>query len=139
MTGIEIRKKKTTTTTKGTTESMKAAHNAKVLTTGIAIASTLGISTGYTINANAQILEKIEAAQTTVSVDPALVANTPVVAPTTPSPATPAGPKNKKVKTTTPTIAVDTPAIVDANPAVTIAPAPLETPPTTAPATSSSK
>lgn len=118
---------------------MKAAHNAKVLTTGIAIASTLGISTGYTINANAQILEKIEAAQTTVPVDSALVANTPIVAPTTPGPATPTGSNNKKVKTTTPPIAADTPAIVDANPAVVIAPIPPEIPPTTAPATSSSK
>lgn len=120
---------------------MKAAHNAKVLTTGIAIASTLGISTGYTINANAQILEEIEAAQTTVPVDPALVANTPVVAPTTPGAATPTASKNKKVKTTTPSIAADTPAIVDvsANPAVAIAPIPPEIPPTTAPATSSSK
>jgi hypothetical protein len=109
---------------------MTAAHNAKILTTGIAIASTLGISTAYTINANAQILEKIESAQTTV---PVLVANTPVVAPTVPGPAT--GPKNKKVKTTTPQ-ATDALAVVDATPVEVVAP---EIPPTTAPATSSSK
>ena len=114
---------------------MTAAHNAKVLTTGIAIASTLGISTAYTINANAQILEKIESAQTTV---PVLVANTPVVAPTVPGPAT--GPKNKKVKTTIPQ-ATDAPVVVDvgANPSVAIAPIQPEIPPTTAPPTSSSK
>ena len=119
---------------------MKPAHNAKVLTTGIAIASTLGISTGYTINANAQILEKIESAQTTVPVDPASVANTPIVAPTAPGPATPTGSKNKKVKTTTPQIATDTPAPVDgsANPVVNIAPLPPAIPTTTAPATSAS-
>ena len=123
---------------------MTAAHNAKVLTTGIAIASTLGISTAYTINANAQILEKIESAQTTV---PVLVANTPVVAPTVPGPAT--GPKNKKVKTTTPEAAVAVPVAVggstdstgvpaNTQPAV-IAPVQPVIPPTTAPATSSSK
>lgn len=120
---------------------MTAAHNAKVLTTGIAIASTLGISTAYTINANAQILEKIEAAQTTVPVNPASVANTPIVAPTTPGPAMSVGAQNKKVKTTTPPVAVDISVAPNGgtNPALAIAPAPPEIPPTTAPATSASK
>jgi len=129
---------------------MTAAHNAKVLTTGIAIASTLGISTAYTINANAKILEKIEAAQTSVLIDPALVASTPAVAPSVPGPATPVSAKNNnKVKKTTPEAAVAVPVAVggstdstgvpaNTQPAV-IAPVQPVIPPTTAPPTSSSK
>jgi len=118
---------------------MTPAHNAKILTTGIAIASTLGISTGYAIRANAQILEKIEAAQIAVLTAPAPVATTEVVPPSIPGAATPVTPK-AKTKTTT---AQQTNGVAAATNTTTIpavsAPVEIVPPPTTAPATSASK
>ena len=106
-----------------TRKNMTPAHNAKILSTGIAIASTLGISTAYAIQANAQILEKIQAAQTTIPTDPALVATTQAIAPTSPSSATPIKGKNKNGTTTTQPIAGIAPVTTDGTTTSTGAPA----------------
>lgn len=106
-----------------TDKKITPAHNAKILSTGIAIASTLGISTAYAIQANAQILEKIQAAQTTVQSDPALVATTEVIAPSIPGAATPVTRKTKSGTTTTQVTVGIAPATTDAATTSTGAPA----------------
>jgi len=70
------------------------ARSARILTTGIALSSTLGLSAAYTLAAQAKALNSNIASSSAVAVDPALVpagsvAQTPAVAPTAPTGAAP--------------------------------------------------
>ena len=70
------------------------ARSARILTTGIALSSTLGLSAAYTLAAQAKALNSNIASSSAVAVDPALVpagsvAQTPAVAPTAPAGAAP--------------------------------------------------
>ena len=70
------------------------ARSARILTTGLALTSTLGLSAAYTLAAQAKALNENSLSTPVVAVDPALVpagsvAQSPAVAPTAPSGAIP--------------------------------------------------
>ena len=67
------------------------AHNAKIITTGIAIAATFGVQTAYAISSNIATAT----AQITQTTTAPVLATDPAVAPTQPAPATPQ--KHKEV------------------------------------------
>jgi hypothetical protein len=84
-----------------TEKSKHPAKGARILSTGIAIASTIGISNIYMINAQAKYLESINSSSTAqVPTVDSTVLN-PVVAPTTPQPAKPLNKKSLNNSTTT--------------------------------------
>lgn len=120
----------------------QVALNAKIMTTGIAVASTVGIYSSYVLAARQPVV--ITTVETVVP-ETTVLANTPAVAPSSPKPA---------VKITQPTQAIDVALSVPAEttvtsavpvataPAVATPVAPIATTPaptTTAPKTSSSK
>jgi hypothetical protein len=79
------------------TKKEPGALGAKIVSTGIAVSATLGISTYFTYSAQAkQIDAMLEQVQTSLAAQ-ALVATTPVVAPTLPAAATPVS-QNKTKK-----------------------------------------
>lgn len=128
-----------------TDKKQSPAYNAKILTTGIAIAATLGVQTAYAISSN---LAKATAQIAQTEVAPNLEPNLVLPAPTQPGPATPVKQKNNtanqavaisatNVDVTAP-VEVTAPA-VDPAPPVVVTPAPVAPVPTTAPATSASK
>ena len=137
------------------------ARSARILTTGLALSSTLGLSAAYTLAAQAEALNENSLSTPAVAVDPALVpagsvAQSPAVAPTAPSGATPIASQSNGQATPGSAVAVQTPvtaaapqdaativiqvpvaaAPVAAPVAVAPAPAPVVT---VAPKTSSSK
>ncbi|MEI8069632.1 MAG: hypothetical protein WCH38_07505 [Actinomycetota bacterium] len=70
------------------------ARSARILSTGLALTSTLGLSAAYTLAAQAKALNNVGMSDPAAAVDPALVpagsvAQTPAVAPSTPTGATP--------------------------------------------------
>ena len=110
------------------------ARSARILSTGLALTSTLGLSAAYTLAAQAKALNNVSLSDPTVAVDPALVpvgsvAQTPVVAPTTPSGAAPVSSQSvtktsgKKQNSATPTNGVQTPVSAAAPQPVTQTPA----------------
>lgn len=137
------------------------ARSARILTTGLALTSTLGLSAAYTLAAQAKALNENSLSTPAVAVDPALVpagsvAQSPAVAPTAPSGAIPIASQSNGQATPGSAVAVQTPvtaaapqdaativiqvpvaaAPVAAPVAVAPAPAPVVT---VAPKTSSSK
>jgi len=79
------------------------ARSARILSTGLALTSTLGLSAAYTLAAQAKALNNVGMSDPAAAVDPALlpagsVAQTPAVAPSTPAGAIPvAGQSTNKV------------------------------------------
>ena len=70
------------------------ARSARILSTGLALTSTLGLSAAYTLAAQAKALNNVGMSDPAAAVDPALVpagsvAQTPAVAPSTPTGAIP--------------------------------------------------
>lgn len=70
------------------------ARSARILSTGIALTSTLGLSAAYTLAAQAKALSNVGLSDPSVAADPTLVpagdiAQVPAVAPTVPASATP--------------------------------------------------
>ena len=134
------------------------ARSARILSTGLALTSTLGLSAAYTLAAQAKALNNVGMSDPAAAVDPALVpagsvAQTPAFAPTVPAGATPVASQSsaksgsKQQSSTAATIAVQTPvsaaAPQDAAPIViqvpvaapvAAAPAPVAVAPTPAPA-----
>ena len=109
------------------------ARSARILSTGLALTSTLGLSAAYTLAAQAKALHNVGMSDPAVAVDPALVpvdpvAQTPVVAPTTPAAASPVASQSstktggKQQSSTAGTIAVQTPVSAAAPQPVTQTP-----------------
>ena len=79
------------------------ARSARILSTGLALTSTLGLSAAYTLAAQAKALNNVGMSDPAAAVDPALlpvgsVAQTPAVAPSAPAGAIPvAGQSTNKV------------------------------------------
>ena len=70
------------------------ARSARILSTGLALTSTLGLSAAYTLAAQAKALNNVGMSDPAAAVDPALVpagsvAQTPAIAPTAPAGASP--------------------------------------------------
>lgn len=128
----------------------QVALNAKIITTGIAVASTVGIYSSYVLAAKQPVI--VTTVQTIVP-ETTVLANTPAIAPSSPKGA---------IKVVQPTLAIDASLSVPAEtivtntvpaattpaataPAVAVPVAPIATvpapiaPPTTAPKTSASK
>ena len=99
------------------------ARSARILTTGLAVASTLGISTALTLAAQASAKNE---AVNTPTLDPALVA-TGTVAPTTQS--APSAPSSAAPATPVVTAATAAPQVIDVP--VPVAPQVFWTPPAT--------
>ena len=96
------------------------ARSARILSTGLALTSTLGLSAAYTLAAQAKALNNVGMSDPAVAVDPALVpagtvAQTPAVAPTAPASATPVASQStaktggKQQVAPSPTVAAQTP------------------------------
>lgn len=142
---------KTMTDSRAPKRDKHPARSARILTSGIAISSTLGLSAAYTLAAQAKALKSESTSAPSAAVDPALtpagsVAQTIALAPTTPAGATPVASQSNKqatpgsapaaqtpVSAASPQIAVPTEIQI---PVATPAPAPVVT---VAPSTSSSK
>ena len=154
-------KMKTMTESRALKRDKHPARSARILTTGLALSSTLGLSAAYTLAAQAKALNENSLSTPAVAVDPALVpagsvAQSPAVAPTTPAGAAPLALQSNNQVTPGSAVAVQTPvsaaapqdaativiqvpvaaAPVAAPVAVAPAPAPVVT---VAPKTSSSK
>jgi len=99
------------------------ARSARILTTGIAVASTLGISTALTLAAQASANNE---ATNTPALDPALVAAGPVT-PTVPS--APSAPSSAAPATPVVTATTAAPQVIDVP--VPVAPQVFWTPPAT--------
>lgn len=128
------------------TKKEPVALGAKIVTTGIVVSSTLGISSWLTYSAQAKqidaILEQVRV-QATV---PAPVATAPAIAPTSPGAATPVSNKKSQGEPATSTspgavVAPTTvaPQLPEISPIQAPVAAPSQPAPTTAPSTSSSK
>jgi len=139
------------------------ARSARILSTGLALSSTLGLSAAYTLAAQAKALDSTSASAPAVAGDPALVpaglvAQTPAVAPTAPAGAIPIASQSNSQVTPGSVAVAQTPVSavapqdatqiviqvpVAAVPVAAAAPAPVAAAPapaaTTAPKTSSSK
>ena len=90
------------------------ARSARILTTGLALSSTLGLSAAYTLAAQAKALNENSLSTPAVAVDPALVpagsvAQTPAVAPTAPSGAAQIASQSNGQATPGSAVAVQTP------------------------------
>ena len=120
------------------------ARSARILTTGLALSSTLGLSAAYTLAAQAKALNENSLSTPAVAVDPALVpagsvAQTPAVAPTAPAGATPTASQSNNQVTPGSVVAAQTPvsaaAPQDAAPIVIQVPvaAPIASAPAPAP------
>ena len=110
------------------------ARSARILSTGLALTSTLGLSAAYTLAAQAKALNNVGMSDPAAAVDPALVpagsvAQTPAVAPTTPTGAAPVASQSstktggKQQNSATPTAGVQTPVSAAAPQPVTQTPA----------------
>jgi hypothetical protein len=128
------------------TKKEPVALGAKIITTGIAVSATLGVSTWLTYSTQAKqidaILEQVQA-QVAAST---LAATTPAIAPTTPGAAIPVATKKSQGEPSTSTspgavVAPTTaaPQLSEISPIQAPVAAPSQPVPTTAPSTSSSK
>ena len=105
------------TTSNGTKRDKHPARAARILTTGIAVVTTLGVSSALTLAAQASTNN---AAVNAPVLDPSLgagISAAPMQAPTAPAPATPVASNQVIANSVTPVQAVE-------NPAVPAAPAP---------------
>jgi len=148
-------KMKTMTESRAPKRDKHTARSARILTTGLALSSTLGLSAGYTLAAQAKALNENSLSTPAVAVDPALVqagsvAQSPAVAPTTPAAAAPIASQSNNQVTPGSAVAVQTPVSAAAPQdaativiQVPVAAAPVAAAPapvvTVAPKTSSSK
>jgi hypothetical protein len=95
------------------------ARSARILSTGLALSSTLGLSAAYTLAAQAKALNENGLSVPAAAVDPASVsagsvAQTPVVAPTAPAGATPNAVQSNNQATPSAAIEAQTPVSVAA-------------------------
>jgi len=107
-------KMKTMTESRALKRDKHPARSARILTTGLALSSTLGLSAGYTLAAQAKALNENSLSTPAVAVDPALVpagsvAQSPAVAPTTPAGAAPLALQSNNQVTPGSAVAVQTP------------------------------
>jgi hypothetical protein len=146
---------KTMTESRAPKRDKHPARSARILTTGLALSSTLGLSAGYTLAAQAKALNENSLSTPAVAVDPALVpagsvAQSPAVAPTAPAAAAPLASQSNNQVTPGSAVAVQTPVSAAAPQdaativiQVPVAAAPVAAAPapvvTVAPKTSSSK
>ena len=105
---------KTMTESRAPKRDKHPARSARILTTGLALSSTLGLSAGYTLAAQAKALSENSLSTPAVAVDPALVpagsvAQSPAVAPTAPAAAAPLASQSNNQVTTGSAVAVQTP------------------------------
>jgi len=105
---------KTMTESRAPKRDKHPARSARILTTGLALSSTLGLSAAYTLAAQAKALNENSLSTPAVAVDPALVpagsvAQTPAVAPTAPAGATPTASQSNNQVTPGSVVAAQTP------------------------------
>ena len=105
---------KTMTESRAPKRDKHPARSARILTTGLALSSTLGLSAAYTLAAQAKALNENSLSTPAVAADPALVpagsvAQTPAVAPTSPAGATPTASQSNNKVTPGSVVAAQTP------------------------------